>query len=342
MAMGAFMAGVLLSESSYRQQLEVDVEPFRGVLLGLFFIAVGMSLQLDVVAANWGRILGYGLAFMLVKAATIYAVARLFRSSHATAVERAIFMAQGGEFAFVLYGAAAAAGIIDAEQNANLTAIVILSMVATPLVIAVFGLLHRRYPRAVGRRDGPQDLHGVALVIGFGRMGQIACQFLFARGYDVSIIDTDVEMIDAARNLGFEVYYGDGTRLDILHAAGAGRARVVLVCVDSAGSGTRITELLKSEFPGVPVLGRAIDRRHSVELLKAGVDLQVRETFESAMVLGAAALERLGASQAEIADLEARIRANDKERLDAEMERGLAAGAAFFNRRAVRSGNDLP
>ena len=337
MAMGAFMAGVLLSESTYRHQLEVDVEPFRGVLLGLFFIAVGMSLQLDVVAANWGMVLEYVLAYMLVKALVIYAVARLFRSSHPAALERAVFMAQGGEFAFVLYGAAAAAGIIDAEENAILTAIIIVSMVLTPIMIVLFDLIRRRYPVAAEGRAGPQDLTGTALVIGFGRMGQIASQFLFARGYEVSIIDTDVEMIDAAREHGFDVYYGDGTRLDILHAAGVSHARVALVCVDKPDSGTRITQLIKAEFPGVPVVTRAVDRRHSVDLVKAGVDVQVRETFESAMLMGATALERLGASQADILELDARIRSNDRKRLAAELERGLAAGAAFFNQRVARA-----
>ena len=330
MAMGAFMAGVLLSESSYRHQLEVDVEPFRGVLLGLFFMAVGMSLQIDVVLASWHMVLGYVVAYMLVKALVIYGVARVFGSCHMVAVERAVYMAQGGEFAFVLYGAAATAGIIDAGETAMLTAIVILSMVLTPLVMAGFNLLRRRYPKAVDGRAPPPQLTGMALVIGFGRVGQIASQFLFARGYDVSIIDNDAEMVDSAGRFGFKVYYGDGTRLDILRAAGAGHARVVLVCVDKAESATRMVHLLKAEVPDVPVVARANDRRHSVDLVKAGVDLQVRETFESAMVMGAAALDRLGASQADILELEARIRDIDRQRLDAEIERGMAAGAAFF------------
>jgi glutathione-regulated potassium-efflux system protein KefB len=224
MAMGAFIAGVLLSESSYRHQLEADIEPFRGVLLGLFFVAVGMSLRLDVVAANWRLIVGYVAAYMAVKALVIYAVARLFRARHREATDRAVFMAQGGEFAFVLYAAATSAGIIDAEQNAVLTAIIILSMALTPVAIAGLTFLRRRFPPSAEGYQRPVNLEGAALVIGFGRVGQIASQFLLARGYDISIIDTDVEMIDVAREQGFEVYYGDGERLDILHAAGAGRA----------------------------------------------------------------------------------------------------------------------
>lgn len=333
MAMGAFVAGVLLSESSYRHQLEVDVEPFRGVLLGLFFVAVGMSLRVDVVAANWGLILGYVLAYMAVKAAAIYLVARLFRAPHREATERAVFMAQGGEFAFVLYAAATAAGIIDAQQNAILTAIIILSMALTPLLTAALNRLRRRYQPSTDGYARPAGLTNAALVIGFGRVGQIASQFLFARGYEVSIIDTDVEMIDVARELDFEVYYGDGTRLDILHAAGAGHARVILVCVDKSEDGTRITELAKAEFPRVPVVARAIDRRHSIALLQAGADLQVKETFESALMLGASALERLGASQAEIAEIAARVRATDRKRLELELAGGFDAGRTLFNRR---------
>ena len=331
MAMGAFLAGVLLSESTYRHQLEVDVEPFRGILLGLFFLAVGMSLQLDVVSANWRTILFYVAAYMVMKSVAIYAVARVFRSPNREAIDRAVFMAQGGEFAFVLYAAAASAGIINAEQNAILTAVIILSMVLTPLAIAAMNFIRTRIRPSTEGYERPAGLTGTALVIGFGRVGQIASQFLLARGYDISIIDTDVEMIDAARDFDFKVYYGDGTRLDILHAAGAAQARVVLVCVDKTEDGTRITELLKTEFRSVPVLARATDRRHSLELIRAGADVQVRETFESAVVLGAAALEKLGTPPAEIAAIGARIRARDEQRLQLELVGGPTAGRALFS-----------
>jgi glutathione-regulated potassium-efflux system protein KefB len=341
MAMGAFIAGVLLSESIYRHQLEVDVEPFRGVLLGLFFVAVGMSLRFDVVAANWLAILGYVAAYMIVKAIVIYAVARLFRARPGEALDRAVLMAQGGEFAFVLYAAAQGARIIDAEQNAILTAIVIVSMLVTPLAVTLAGRLRARFGTAAVALAGPADLAGVALVIGFGRVGQIASQFLLARGYDISIIDTDVEMVEVARERGFDVYYGDGTRLDILHAAGAGRAQVVLVCVDKPEDGTRIAELLRAEFATVPVLARANDRRHALTLVQAGVTRQVRETFESALVLGAAALETLGATQTEIADIRERVRRWDDERSARELADGIEAGRELFSG-SVWSKRDTP
>ncbi len=330
MAMGAFLAGVLLSESAFRYQLEADIEPFRGVLLGLFFLAVGMSLQLDVVAANWRMILFYVAAYMAAKALAIYAVARLFRSPNREATERAVLMAQGGEFAFVLYAAAQAAGIITGEQNAILTAIVILSMVLTPLAIAALNFIRSRMRPSDAGYERPDGLTGTALVIGFGRIGQIASQFLLAGGYQISIIDTDVEMIDAAREYDFKVYFGDGTRLDILHAAGAGAARVVLVCVDKPEDGTRIVELMKAEFPLVPVLARASDRRHSMDLTRAGADFHIRETFESAIVLGAKALETLGVAPAEVAEISARVRDRDHQRLQVELADGLQAGKALF------------
>lgn len=334
-AMGAFLAGVLLSESTYRHQLEVDIEPFRGILLGLFFLAVGMSLDLGIVAKNWGMVLFYVVAYMVVKAIGIYVVARLFRSSNSVAVDRAVQMAQGGEFAFVLYAAAAAAGIINPEQNAILTAIIILSMVLTPLCLVALRLVRSRQRPSTEGYEQPNGLTGEALIIGFGRVGQVVSQFLLARNFAISIIDTDVEMIDAARTFDFKVYYGDGTRLDILHAAGAGRARVILVCVDRPEEASRIVHLLKAEFPLVTVIARATDRRHSLELIRAGVDVQIRETFESALVLGATALEKLGTSPAEVTEISARVRRRDQQRLELELVGGFDAGRAMFSGKGV-------
>ncbi len=335
MAMGAFLAGVMLSESSYRHQLEADVEPFRGILLGLFFLAVGMSLDLAVVAAHWRTIVFYVIAYMIVKALGIYAVARLFRAAHGEALDRAVVMAQGGEFAFVLYAAATSVRIVNAEQHAMLTATIILSMALTPLAIAGLKLVRGRPGARAETREPPDGLTGAALVIGFGRVGQIVSQFLLARGHDISIIDTDVEMIDIAREHDFNVYYGDGTRLDVLHAAGAASARVVVVCVDGPEAGTRIVELLKAEFPHAPVLARARDRVHSLALIQAGADVQVRETFESAVSLGRQALHTLGASDREVADITEHFRKRDQQRLELEIVGGIAAGSPLFSGRAL-------
>jgi len=330
MAMGAFLAGVLLSESTFRHQLEADVEPFRGILLGLFFLAVGMSLDLAIVWANWPMIAFYVVAYMLMKGIGIYAVARFLGTSHREGLERAVIMAQGGEFAFVLYAAALAVGIIDGEANAILTAIIIISMVVTPLAIIV---MRRLMPEAEHSLDGvdvAEGLSGSVLVIGFGRFGQIASQPLLLRGIDVSIIDNDVEMIQTASTFGFKVYYGDGARLDILHAAGAGRARAVLICVDKPDTAIRIAELLKSEFPLLPVFSRAFDRGTTISLIKAGVDYQIRETFESALRFGAETLTRLGVDEAEAAEVIEDVRRRDAERLDLQLVGGIQAGRGLM------------
>jgi glutathione-regulated potassium-efflux system protein KefB len=326
MAMGAFLAGVMLSESTFRHQLEADIEPFRGILLGLFFMAVGMSLDLSVVAANWRLIAVYVVLYMVMKAVGIYAVARFLRTSHKDALERAIIMAQGGEFAFVLYAAAAAVGIIDGEANANLTAIIIVSMILTPFAIILLRAITPKDELTLEGVEIADGLNGSVLIIGFGRFGQIVSQPLLLRGVDVSIIDNDVEMIQAAADFGFKVYYGDGTRLDILHAAGAGRARAVLICVDKAETAVRIAENMKAEFPLVPVLARAYDRGAAIGLMNVGVDYQIRETFESALLFGGATLEKLGVAEAEVTDVIADVRRRDAERLELQISGGLQAG----------------
>ncbi|WP_116809061.1 monovalent cation:proton antiporter-2 (CPA2) family protein [Steroidobacter cummioxidans] len=322
MAMGAFLAGVLLSESTFRHQLEADVEPFRGLLLGLFFLAVGMSLDLKVVADNWAFIVAVVPAMMVTKALCIYFVARLTRSSHQEALDRAVLMAQGGEFAFVLYSAAAAVGIIDETVNANMTAVVVLSMVLTPLVVIVV----RRFMKPASQSlDGipiADGLEGSVLMIGFGRFGQVVSQALLARGVDVSIIDADVEMIRSAREFGFTVYYGDGTRLDVLRASGAGKARQIAVCVESRATADRIVELVRAEFPQAQLLVRAYDREHARLLVGAGVDYQIRETFESALQAGGAALRLLEVSESEIEEILTGIRERDAERFALEIAGG--------------------
>ncbi len=320
MAMGAFLAGVLLSESSFRHQIEADIEPFRGILLGLFFLGVGMALDLAVVAANWALI-GVGVfALMFAKAACIYVVARLTRSAHREALERAVLMAQGGEFAFVLYSAAAASGLIDAEVNASLTAIVVLSMALTPLFVLATGpLTARRDDPALDGVDVVENQSGRVLIIGFGRFGQVMSQSLLARDVDVTIIDTDIEMIQSAAEFGFKVYYGDGTRLDVLHASGADRARAIAICIDDPVAADHIVELAGESFPQARLLVRAYDRAHALKLVNAGVDVQVRETFESAVLFGAAALRALDVPEDEADAIAAQVRRLDAERFELEV-----------------------
>ncbi|WP_404406470.1 monovalent cation:proton antiporter-2 (CPA2) family protein [Pelagibacterium halotolerans] len=328
MAMGAFLAGVLLSESTFRHQLEADIEPFRGILLGLFFIAVGMSLDLNVIAQSYPLILLAVIAYMVVKSAGIYAVARFLRSSHTEALERAVLMAQGGEFAFVLFSSALSVGILDAGMAAILNATVIVSMILTPLAIMA---MTRLTPKPETDLDGveevPDGLSGSVLMIGFGRFAQLVSQPLLAKGVDVSIIDNDVEMIQAAADFGFKVYYGDGTRPDILHAAGAGTATAILVCIDKPEDATRIAEHVKSEYPLAKLYVRAFDRQHALELVRIGVDYQIRETLESALVFGSEALVALGVDADEAREIIEDVRLRDADRFEMQIAGGMMAGA---------------
>ena len=319
MAMGAFLAGVLLSTSTFRHQLEADVEPFRGILLGLFFLAVGMSLDLGIVASSWQIIAMSVVSYMLVKAGAIYVIARLLKSGHGEALERAVLMGQGGEFAFVLYTTAVAAGIIDAPTNAIFTATVIVSMVLTPFFIIGLRFV---LPRQEQSMEGVTEVDGLSesiLVIGFGRFGQIASQALLGQGHRLSIIDNDTEMIRVAAQFGFKIYYGDGTRLDILRAAGAANVDLVLICIDDKAAATRIAELFRDEFPLVKVMARAFDRVHAIELTRVGVEYQLREMFESALVFGAQAIRTLGATEEEIDTVLEGVRQRDRLRFEVQL-----------------------
>ncbi|MFC4728095.1 monovalent cation:proton antiporter-2 (CPA2) family protein [Coralloluteibacterium thermophilus] len=325
MALGAFVAGVLLSTSAFRHQLETDIEPFRGLLLGLFFLGVGMALDISVFAAHWAAILGMVAAYMAVKAAAIYAIARLTRRTHAEGLFRAALMAQGGEFAFVLYTAAQGAGVVDAETGALLTATVILSMAATPFMVMALGpLLRQRGGPSMEGIDAARELSGNVLMIGFGRFGQVASQLLLARGLRIAIIDIDTDRIRNAEEFGFKVYFGDGRRLDVLRTSGAETADVICVCVDDRESADRIVDVARHAFPNTRLMVRAFDREHAVRLIDAGVDYQIRETFESAMAFGHSALLMLQVPPAEAQDILEDIRRRDQERLQLELIAGDA------------------
>jgi len=320
MAMGAFLAGVLLSESTFRHQIEADIEPFRGILLGLFFLGVGMSLDLSVVAQNWQLIVSGVIALMFAKALMIYIVARVTKSPHTEALDRALLMAQGGEFAFVLFSAALSAQVIDSTVKSNLTAIVVLSMVLTPIV----GILFKRFTQtkadvSLENVNIAEGLSGSVLMIGFGRFGQVTSQLLLARGVDVTIIDNNTDMIQNAEKFGFKIYYGDGCRLDILHASGAATAQAIVVCVDSKETTNRIVELVTHEFPLAKLLVRSYDREHSLHLVKQKVDFMIRETFESAIKFGEVILQELGVDEDEVIRISEEIRDLDNERFETEI-----------------------
>ena len=295
MAMGAFVAGVLLSESSFRHQLEADIEPFRGLLLGLFFLGVGMSLDLKVVAENWGIIVSGVIALMVVKGLCVYGVARLARSNHADALDRALLMAQGGEFAFVLYSAAANAGVIDATVNANMTAIIVLSMAITPLIL----ILHRRFgakPAETPEADTIDEHHPI-LVVGMGRFGQIVNSMLQMSGHSTTIIDLDPTTVAGLNRYGTKTHFGDASRPELLLAAGIENTRLLVIAIDNREQALSIARFAREVNPNIDIVARAYDRLHTFDLYQAGADEIVRETFDAAIRAGKRALERLGMSR---------------------------------------------
>jgi glutathione-regulated potassium-efflux system protein KefB len=325
MAMGAFLAGVMLSSSSYRHQIESDIEPFRGLLMGLFFLAVGMSLDLSVVAAQWRLLLSMLVAFTVAKGAVVYAVARLFGGSNHQAAHRTSMFLQGGEFAFVLYAAASSGGVIDARENALFVTVVILSMAMTPLfMIAADQLL--RSEASMDGVDVARDLKGRILLIGFGRFGQIASQLLLSRGVDLAVIDRDPDRIRDAARYGFKVFFGDGVRLDVLRHSGAGEADAIMVCIDDPKAALQIVGLAQHEFPQAKLLVRSYDRGHAVELIRAGVQYQIRETVESAYRMGAEGLRALGFAEVDVDEAAADIRQRDMERLSEQVQGDVMSG----------------
>lgn len=325
MAMGAFLAGVLLAESNFRHQLEADIEPFRGILLGLFFMTVGMTVDLDVVFSNFGMLVMATLAVMIIKTVTLYATLRAARASHAVSLRSSLLLAQGGEFGFVLFSAALSGGLLSAERASFLIALVTLSMALTPFLV----MIADRFARDAGPgaiEEDFSDAQGSILMIGFGRFGQVVSQPLLAAGLDVTIIEKSVDRIRDARSFGFKVYYGDGTRLDVLRAAGASRARLICVCVDEETAADRVTEIVRAEFPYSLLGVRAFDRGHALKLEALNTDFEIRETFESALAFGRKALDAMGVEHDMVVAILADVRARDAERFELQRAGGIRAG----------------
>ncbi|AOF53639.1 Glutathione-regulated potassium-efflux system protein KefB [Pasteurellaceae bacterium NI1060] len=293
MAMGAFVAGVMLSESAFRHQLEADIEPFRGLLLGLFFLGVGMALDLKVVAENWQLILLGVIVLMLTKGVCIYVVARVAKSTHKTALERALLMAQGGEFAFVLFAAALSKGVIDETVNANMTAIVVLSMVMTPLIL----VLYEKYgSKEIAEEIEPDEIdeqHPI-LIIGMGRFGQIVNDLLRLSGYATTVVDLNPTMIKGFNEYGIKSYFGDASRREFLIAAGLEQAEMLVVAIDNKAQASDIVHFAREVNPNIKIIARSYDRFHTFDLYNSGANDVIRETFDSAVRTGRTALEGLG------------------------------------------------
>ncbi|MET0192979.1 MAG: cation:proton antiporter [Hyphomicrobiaceae bacterium] len=320
-ALGAFIAGVMLADSPYRHELEADVEPFRTILLGLFFMSVGMMVNIDAIAQRPLFVISLALALITTKAVVIFVIGRLFRMEWRSALALGLLLSQGGEFGFVLFAQAQGALLISPLAGSVFTAIVTLSMVTTPFLMMATRRM-REAPVTHETRDEPQLDGSNALIVGYGRFGQTVAQILIAAEIEVTLIDTDVGMIDVAEGFGAKVYFGDGTRIDLLRQAGAAEAELIAFCID----GDQITEEflhgVHAAFPQAEIVVRAFDRRTLVKLKDAPVRKVVREVLESAVVMGRVALQALEVSRGDIERAEAAYRARDKERLTAQYQSG--------------------
>ena len=298
MALGAFLAGVLLAESEYRRELETDIEPFKGLFLGLFFIAVGMSIDFEVVLAQPFLIGAVVVGFLMLKAAALWSMSRLMPIPQ---LERPVFiilLAQGGEFGFVVFQTATQAGVITAQVSSFLIASVAISMLLTPLLLVAADkwwipfLAGGRKPTGGLELKEPQ--HAPVIIAGFGRYGQIVGRMLFANGVTPTVLDHDAEAIEALRKFGWRVFYGDATRLDLMRTAGAPDARVIVVAIDDVEQSVDCAKMIRTNFPDAIVVARARNVQHYYELYELGVTLIERETLDSALMSARSVLEQMG------------------------------------------------
>jgi len=298
MALGAFLAGVLLAESEYRRELETDVEPFKGLLLGLFFIAVGMSVDFDALLRQPLLVLGLLIAFLAIKGVVLWGLARAIGLPWQERPVFALLLGQGGEFAFVVFQAAAGARVLDAETTSLLIGAVALSMLLTPLLLVAFDRwVLPRYAQVEQRSDMPlleEPQDAPIIIAGFGRYGQIVGRMLYANGIQPTVLDHDAEQIEAMRRFGWRVHYGDATRLDLMRTAGADSARVIVVAIDDIEQSVECARMIRENFPDATVVARARNVQHYYELHELGVTLIERETLDSALMTARSALELLG------------------------------------------------
>ena len=298
-ALGTFLAGVVLANSEYRHELESDIEPFKGLLLGLFFLSVGASIDFGLVADAPGTIFGALLGVTLLKGGVLYALARRFKTGGDQAALFAVALCQVGEFAFVLLSFATRSGILPASVSGPMVAITALSMAASPLMFLAYDRLilpRFKRPGSASRDTDVADEHSPVIVAGFGRFGQIAARFLRSNGYGATVLDVDSDQIDIVTKFGNKAFYGDASRLDLLRSAGAERAKVLLVAVDDQAKAVEIVELAHKHFPNLAVLVRARGRSEAYELLDTGAEGVYRETFDTSLRMGVDAMRLLGAS----------------------------------------------
>jgi CPA2 family monovalent cation:H+ antiporter-2/glutathione-regulated potassium-efflux system protein KefB len=326
-ALGAFIAGVMLADSPYRHEIEADIEPFRSILLGLFFLSVGMMLDLTAIAERPVFVLGMAAALIATKTIVITGLAMAFRMPWRQALGLGLLLSQGGEFGFVLFAQAQNALLIAPEAVSIFSAVVTLSMATTPFLMMFTKRFRADAVEAQGERDGPVSDGSNALIVGYGRFGQTVGQMLNAQGIAVTLIDTDIEMIDVAGQFGAKVYYGDGTRIDMLRQAGAGEAQLILFCLDGDKIEPELVEAVHESFPNASIFVRAYDRRALLKLKGGPAAGVVREVLESAIVMARKAMDAVGVDIEEIDRTEDLYRRRDRERLRIQHEAGSLTAA---------------
>lgn len=314
MAMGAFLAGVLLASSEYRHALESDIEPFKGLLLGLFFIGVGMSIDFGTLLENPLRIIALLLGFLAIKIITLWIVAKTLKVPRKQRRWFAVLLGQGSEFAFVIFGTARMAQVLDDSWAKSLTLAVALSMAATPLLLVLLNRLEKSGKEQAREADEIDEEQPRVIIAGFGRFGQIAGRLLLTSGVKMVVLDHDPDHIETLRKFGTKVFYGDATRVDLLESAGAAKAEVLINAIDDPDANMQLAELVQEHFPHLKVIARARDLDHFIRLRQLGVDQPERETFEGALKVGRRALEGLG-----VGSYEARERADHFRRFNMQM-----------------------
>lgn len=332
-ALGAFVAGVMLADSPYRHEIEADVEPFRSILLGLFFLAVGMVLDLNAIAAYPLFVIGMAAILVITKTALITGIARLFGMEWTQAVGTGLLLSQGGEFGFVLFAQAQNAQLIAPQGASLFSAIVTLSMATTPFLMLFARRLEFARPKTTAGLPVPDEgTRGTAIIVGYGRFGQTVAQMLMGHGFDLVLIDKKPSQIEVSSRFDMKVHYGDGTRIDLLRRAGAEDAQLIAFCIDDPSLEARTLEPIAEAFPQAALLVRAFDRRQVLALQDMDLAGVVREVFESAIRMGVQAMESLGVPRSEIEEVERQYRQNDEQRLAVQIEQGslLAAKELMF------------
>jgi len=312
MSLGAFLAGVLLADSEFRHELEANIEPFKGLLLGLFFITVGMSANLSLVRQKPLLILGLTLGFMLVKVGILWLIGRLSRHSAMASHGLAFSLPSGGEFAFVLFGLAASLGIMDTETAELLVLVVTASMILSPVFLILHDAMFNVSEPDVRPFDTPVELYPKVIIAGFGRFGQIVGRILQARKISFTALEANQTQVDFLRRFGNKIFYGDASRLELLRAAHAENAEVFVLAVDDVEASVRTAELVRKHFPHLKIFARARNRQHAFRLMDLGVQYNIRETLASSLEMSAEVLQALGLSRLRAIETAQRFRVHDE------------------------------